>query len=264
MIQYQFQTQKEAPSMIEEERKQGYIYFPSQLDADVKIPRCRAISGASIGILVLDLGYPYLPGNVANASTYNFPVRFNILKGTTIPQILSHDRSLLDMIIDGGKEVIKDGVRAIVGACGYFGYYQKEAAAALDVPVFLSSLLQISTIKQTLKADQQVGVICASRESLSPETLGACGVDDPSELVIVGAQDLPEFKNILNCTCHYNPAQLERELTGLAVKLTTDNPQVGALLLECSDMPPFSCAVQNATGLPVFARLPDHLLLTVL
>jgi hypothetical protein len=139
-----------------------------------------------------------------------------------------------------------------VGACGYFGYYQKEAAAALDVPVFLSSLLQISIIKHTLKADQQVGVICASRESLSKETLGACGVDDPSELVIVGAQDLPEFKNILNCTCHYNPAQLERELTELAVKLTTDNPQIGALLLECSDMPPFSWAVQTATGLPVF------------
>ncbi len=238
--------------MLNNSSNYGYMYFPSQLDSDVKIPKGRAISGASIGILVLDLGYPYLPGNVANAGTYNFPVRFNVLKGSTIPQILSHDRSLLDMIIQGGQELIKDGVRAIAGACGYFGYYQQEAAAVLDVPVFLSSLLQISIIKQTLKADQQVGVICASRESLSKETLGACGVDDPSELVIAGAQDLPEFKNILNCTCHYNPAQLERELTGLAVELTANNPQIGALLLECSDMPPFSWAVQNATGLPVF------------
>ena len=238
--------------MIKDERRQGFMYFPSQHDADVKIPEGRAIAGTSIGILVLDLGYPYLPGNVANASTYNFPVRFNILKDSTIPQILSHDRSLLDMIIEGGQELIKDGVRAIIGACGYFGYYQKEAAAALDVPVFLSSLLQISIIRQTLKADQKVGVICAHYESLSKETLGACGVEDPSKLVIVGAQDLPEFKNILNCTRHYNPAQLERELAGLAVKLTSDHPEVGAILLECSDMPPFSWAVQNATGLPVF------------
>jgi Asp/Glu/hydantoin racemase len=156
------------------------------------------------------------------------------------------------MIIEGGRELEKDGVRAIVGACGYFGYYQKEAAAALDVPVFLSSLLQISIIKQTLKADQKVGVICAVSESLSKETLGACGVEDSSDLVIVGAQDLPEFKNIINCTCHYNPNQLERELTELAVNLTAEHPEVGAILLECSDMPPFSWAVQNATGLPVF------------
>jgi hypothetical protein len=238
--------------MTSYERRQGYTYFPSQLDNDVRIPEGRAIAGTSIGILVLDLGYPYLPGNVANASTYNFPVRFNILKGSTIPQILSHDRSLLDMIVEGGRELIKDGVRAIVGACGYFGYYQKEAAAALDVPVFLSSLLQIPVIKQTLKPDQKVGVICAHYESLSKETLGACGVDDPSDLVIIGAQDLTEFKNIINCTRHYNPAQLERELSELALNLTTDNPEIGALLLECSDMPPFSWAVQNATGLPVF------------
>jgi len=238
--------------MIKDEHRQGFMFFPSQLDVDVKIPEGRAIAGTSIGILVLDLGYPYLPGNVANANTYNFPVRFNILKGSTIPQIFSHDRSLLDMIIEGGKELIKDGVRAVVGACGYFGYYQKEAAAALDVPVFLSSLLQIAIIKQTLKADQKVGVICAHYESLSKDTLGACGIEDPSELVIVGAQNLPEFKNIINCTCHYNPAQLGRELTSLAVKLTSDHPEVGAILLECSDMPPFSWAIQNATGLPVF------------
>ena len=238
--------------MVKDAPTHGYMYFPSRLDADVKIPEGRAISGTSVGILVLDLGYPYLPGNVANASTYNFPVNFKILKGSTIPQILSHDRSLLDMIIEGGRELEKDGARAVVGACGYFGYYQKEAAAALDVPVFLSSLLQISIIKQTLKPAQKVGVICAMYESLSKETLSACGVENTSDLVIVGAQDLPEFKNILNCTCHYNPAQLERELAELASKLTTDNPEVGAILLECSDMPPFSWAIQNATGLPVF------------
>ena len=238
--------------MKKDDHKQGYMFFSGQHDADVWLPEGRAIQGTSVGILVLDLGYPYLPGNVANASTYDFPVRFNILKGSTIPQILSHDRSLLDMIVEGGRDLIKDGVRAIVGACGYFGYYQREAAAALDVPVFLSSLLQISIVKQTLKQDQKVGVICAHLDSLSKDTLGACGVDDPSELVIVGAQDLPEFKNIINCTRHYNPAQLERELTGLAVQLTADHPEVGAILLECSDMPPFSWAVQNATGLPVF------------
>jgi len=238
--------------MVKDIPTHGYMYFPSRLDTDVKIPKGRAISGTSVGILVLDLGYPYLPGNVANASTYNFPVNFKILKGSTIPQILNHDKSLLDMIIEGGRELEKDGARAIVGACGYFGYYQREAAAALDVPVFLSSLLQISIIKQTLKRDQKLGVICAVYESLSKETLSACGVEDRSDLVIVGAQDLPEFKNIINCTCHYNPAQLERELTELAVKLTTDNPEVGAILLECSDMPPFSWAIQNATGLPVF------------
>jgi len=205
-----------------------------------------------VGILVLDLGYPLLPGNVANASTYPFPVRFKVLPGTSIPQIMSHDRSLLDSIVAGGKELIRDGARAIVGACGYFGYYQKEAARALDAQVYLSSLLQIPMIQQSLKPDQKVGVICANLQAMSKETLAACNVNEPSKLIIAGAETLPSFRNILECTCHLNPRQMEKELVGLALETVKKHPEIGALLLECSDMPPFSYNVQTATGLPVY------------
>ena len=230
----------------------AFSFSFKHVDADISVPKGQAIAGNAIGILVLDLWYPYIPGNVANATTFNFPVRYKILRGTTAEQILSHDPALLDLIIEGGRELEKDGVRAIVGACGYFGYYQREVAAALDVPVFLSSLLQIPIIKQALKPDQRVGVICADSEALSLDVLRACGVDDPSDVVIVGAQGLPEFQNILRCTGHYNPAKLERELVELSKKLVAENPEVGAILLECSDMPPFAWSIQNATGLPVF------------
>ena len=43
---------KRRHTMIKDEGRQGFMYFPSQLDADVKIPAGRAISGTSIGILV--------------------------------------------------------------------------------------------------------------------------------------------------------------------------------------------------------------------
>ena len=33
-------------------------------------------AGETIGILVLDCFYPYIPGNVANANTFGFPVRY--------------------------------------------------------------------------------------------------------------------------------------------------------------------------------------------
>lgn len=232
-------------------RSKGYIQNFDEVDDEVSVAKGQAVAGCSIGILVLDLWYPYIPGNVANASTFSFPVRFKVLKETTIPQIMSHDPSLLDSVIKGGKELERDGVRAIVGACGYFGYYQREAAAALNVPVFLSSLLQIPVIKNALRPDQKVGVMCAEFEALSPETLGACGAD-PSDIVVYGAQDLTEFQNILKCTGHYNPVKMRDQLVGLSKKLVSENPDVGAILLECSDMPPFAWSIHNATGLPVF------------
>jgi len=92
---------------------------PEQVNTQISVPKGQAIAG-----------------NVANASTYNFPVHYKILRGSTIPQILSADPTLLDLIVEGGRELEKQGVRAIVGACGYFGNYQKEVAEILDVPVF--------------------------------------------------------------------------------------------------------------------------------
>jgi Asp/Glu/hydantoin racemase len=229
----------------------GFMPGPEQVNTQISIPKGQAIAGNAIGILVLDLWYPYLPGNVANASTYNFPVQYKILRGSTIPQILSADPTLLDLIVEGGRELEKQGARAIIGACGYFGNYQKEAAAILDVPVFLSSVLQIPIIRRGLKPNQKIGVICAVADSLTPKLLSQCGIDDLSNVVIAGAQDLPEFQNILQCTGSFNSHEIEQQLVELAKQLVSKNPDIGAILLECSDMPPYAWAIQNAVKLPV-------------
>lgn len=243
----------------------GFMPGPEQVNTQISIPKGQAIAGNAIGIIVLDLWYPYLPGNVANASTYNFPVQYKILRGSTIPQILSADPTLLDLIVEGGRELEKQGVRAIVGACGYFGNYQKEAAAILDVPVFLSSVLQIPIIRRGLKPNQKVGIICAVADSLTPKLLSQCGIDDLSDIVIAGAQDLPEFQNILQCTGSFNSHEIEQQLVELAKQLVSDNPDIGAILLECSDMPPYAWAIQNAVRLPVldFTTLIDWVYNTV-
>ena len=230
----------------------GFMPGPEQVNTQISMPKEQAIAGNAIGILVLDLWYPYLPGNVANASTYSFPVHYKILRGSTIPQIMRADPVLLDLIVEGGRELEKQGVRAIVGACGYFGNYQKEAAATLDIPVFLSSVLQIPIIRQGLKPNQKVGIICAVADSLTPKLLSQCGVDDISDIVIAGAQDLPEFQNILQCTGSFNSYKIEQQLVDLAKQLVSSNPDIGAILLECSDMPPYAWAIQNAIRLPVF------------
>jgi len=230
----------------------GFMPGSEQVDVQVSVPKGQAVAGSAIGILVLDLWYPYLPGNVANASTFSFPVFYEILEGSTGAQILTGDPVLLDMIIDGGRELEKQGVRAIIGACGYFGHFQKEAAAILDVPVYLSSVLQISIIRRGLKPNQKVGIICAVADSMTPRLLSQCGVDDLSDIVITGAQDLSEFKNIIQSTGHLNNYKLEQQVVGLAKQFVSDNQDIGAILLECSDMPPYAWAIQKAVGLPVF------------
>jgi Asp/Glu/hydantoin racemase len=156
------------------------------------------------------------------------------------------------MIVEGGRELIQQGARAIIGACGYFANYQQRASEILDVPVYLSSVLQVPIIRRGLRGDQKVGIICGDEESLTPALLKQCGVQNASDVVIVGAQDKPEFRNIIECTGQFNSAKIEEELVGIATNLVKQHPEVGAILLECSDMPPYAWAVQNAVQLPVF------------
>ncbi len=230
----------------------GFMPGPEQVNTQISMPKGQLTAGNAIGILVINDWYPYLPGDVVNGSTYNFPVHYKILEEITVERMLRADPALLDLVIEGGKELQKQGVRAIVGACGYFGNYQKEVAATLDIPVFITSLLQAPIIRQGLKPDQKVGIMCAHADSLTPSLLSQCGVDDISDIVIVGAQDLPEFQNVVYSTGHFNGYKLQQELAGLAKQFVSDNPDIGAILLECSAFPPFAWAIQNAVKLPVF------------
>lgn len=221
-------------------------------DVDISMSKGRLTAGNAIGILVMNDWYPYLPGDVVNASSYDFPVHYKILEEITVERMMKADPTIIDSVIRGAQELQVQGVRAIVGACGYFANYQEKAAAALDIPVYISSLLQAPIIKRGLKPDQKVGIICADANGLTPSLLNQCGLSDLVDVVIIGAQDLPEFKNVEESTGHFNGYKVQQELVSLARRFVSDNPNIGAILLECSAFPPFACAVQNAVKLPVF------------
>lgn len=217
----------------------------------LSMPR-QSIAGHAIGIVVLETWYPLLPGNVANATTFDFPVRYKILREATVDRIMCADPALLDLIIQAGHEFEQEGVRALVGACGYFANYQREVAAALNIPVFLSSLLQVPMIYQALKPGQQIGILVANAKAINPKMLEACGITSEMPITYLGMEDQPEFSNILEYGGQFDYNKFELEMVSQAQKLVAENPNVGAILLECSDMPPFARSVQRAVQLPVW------------
>jgi len=222
------------------------------LDQSLTMRKGQNIAGHAIGVVHLEVWYPLLPGNVVNATSYDFPIRYRELRGATIPRILAADPALLDLIIEAGLELQREGVRALVGACGYFANYQCEVANALDIPVFLSSLLQVPLVHRALKPQQQIGILFADDSAVNSRMLTACGIGPDLPIVYRGLQNAPEFRNILDCTGTFHYGRLEAEVVGAAQQLIADNPGVGAIVLECSDLPPFAWAIQRAVGLPVF------------
>ncbi|MEW9309898.1 aspartate/glutamate racemase family protein [Labrys neptuniae] len=208
--------------------------------------------GEQIGILILDAAYPCIPGNVGNATTYDYPVRFQEVRGASIERLLNQrDPALEEAFVEAAVELRDRGVRAITGACGFMAYFQEEVAAAVDIPVFLSSLMQIPFMHALCGGS--VGIITADASRLTQRHFSACSVPGDIPLAIAGMEGETEFRGaILEEKGTLDSDEIEREVTEVASKLVEQHPQVRSILLECSDLPPYAHAVQAATGRPVF------------
>ena len=208
--------------------------------------------GESIGILILDASYPCVPGNVGNASTFSFPVRYEKVQGASIDRLLNkQDPELATPFIQAARNLRDHGVKAITGACGFMAFFQQEVAAGIDIPVFLSSLLQIPFIHQI--TGKKVGIITANASCLTPKHFQATGIPQSLPMVIAGMENQIEFREaVLEEKGSLDSSKIEQEVVQVAKELVESNPDVGAILLECSDLPPYAKVIQKEVDLPVF------------
>ena len=211
------------------------------------------VTGYAVGILYLDENnYPVIPGNVANCYTYNFPVQYKIIPGCTGQALLNGDRTLLDSIIQTAKQFQSEGAKAITAACGFFGLFQSEVAEALDIPVYLSSLVQIPWIETGLKPNQKIGVLTAYEAGLTASLFQSCGVTNTDRLVIGDLSKEEEFSAIVEGRGSFDNEKLRKEVVQKAIELVKSDPHIAAILLECSDLPPYAYDIQKAVQLPVY------------
>ena len=230
-----------------------------QIDAQqinrVKMRKGQNIAGFPIGIIYIeDVYYPMLPGNIVNGYTFPFPVRLKAVEGLTIPDLFEAKEGVFDLILAACKELEREGCRAISSACGFFGNYQDRIAAQIDLPVAISSLVQLPWIETILKPDQKIGVLTADQSSLSKKLLASCNISEAlqDKLIIKDLRNELEFSCILESRGEFDNEVVCAEVVSKAMEILAEDPKTGAILLECSDMPPYAYAVAANTGLPVF------------
>lgn len=219
----------------------------------VKTCKGQVSSGEAIGILLLDSSVPFIPGDVANATTYSFPVRFQKVEGYTGARAIGKDPSVFGVLKTAAEDLASQGVRAITGDCGFMAIHQSKLTQALNIPVFLSSLLQIVFIQSIIGDKAKVGVITANSTSLDSELLFKMGVRDPDHVVIEGLEHRKHFFDFaLAETGDLDIEAVEKEVVNAAQNIVQKDSSVRAILLECSLLPPYAAAVQEAVNLPVF------------
>jgi hypothetical protein len=213
----------------------------------------KAIYGAPLGILMLEARFPRIPGDMGNGTTWPFPVLYRVVSGASPEKVvLKGAAGLLPDFIDAAKDLVRLGAEAITTNCGFLSLFQKEIAAAAGVPVATSSLMQVPWVQATLPPGKRVGLVTVSGSSLTPAHLEGAGV--PLDTPLVGTEHGKEFFRVLIKAekDDMDIAQAERDVVEAGKELVARNPDVGAIVLECTNMPPYAAALQAEVGLPVY------------
>ena len=200
---------------------------------------------------MLDTDFLRPPGDVGHAGSWDFPVKLRRVTGASPDRVIRQGGAgLLDDFVAAGESLIEEGCCAIITSCGFMALHQRRLAAALGVPVAASSLIQLPLVELTLGAGKRAGVITYDATNLTSEIFLACGADPSTP--IAGVPSNGAFHALIEGGDRYDQAGLEAEVVLVARDLVARNPSVGAIVLECTNMPPFAAAIAKACAIPVF------------
>ncbi len=205
----------------------------------------------SVGVLMLDTRFPRPPGDIGNPLSFTargFDVRYQIVRGASARRVVEQrDPALLEPFIEAGLRLCRDGVRRIGTSCGFLASFQHELASALPVPVISSALLACAKVPGP-------GILTFSEAALDRQLLAAAGV--PGGTPVRGVDPDGEFhRAIVEDRAEMDLSMAQSEVVAAAQSLVADHPEVRTLVLECTNMPPYRRAIEQATGRPTIDLL---------
>ena len=205
-----------------------------------------------LGILTLDTRFPRIPGDIGAPETFAFPVRILAVRGADVDGVVHRrDEALLPRFAAAARDLATAGCAGIATTCGFLARWQRELADAAGVPVLTSALLQLPLLARCVAAGRRVGVLTYSAPDLDRGTLAAAGAapDTPLEGV---APDSYFARTIRHGSVTLDRSRMAADVVAAGERLHARHPDLGAIVLECANMPPYRDILATQLRLPVF------------
>jgi len=208
--------------------------------------------GQVAGILMLDSTIPRIPGDPGHAETFNFPVRYGIVRDFPFEDLVEVRKDHIDQIIKAAIGLQTEGVNFVAADCGLFSPFQRDVADALGIPFIGSALNVIPLIAGFLPGYQKIGLITGDTRLLRSPHLEAAGAD-PDRLVIRGMENSEEFKQVvINRGQKLDIEAMQAGVLTAAEDLFRSGEIIGAVVLECTNLITFRSDIQQQFNVPVF------------
>ncbi|MDQ2093191.1 aspartate/glutamate racemase family protein [Rhodalgimonas zhirmunskyi] len=212
----------------------------------------KTVYGAQVGILMLETRFPRIPGDIGNALSFPFPVQYRVVGGASAARVVQGDPlALVDEFIAAGQELVRMGCDGITTSCGFLSLVQEELKAALGVPVAASSLMQVPMVQALLPPGQRVGVLTVSAEALTKAHLAAAGIS--GDVPVEGLEGGQAFSRAILNDAETLDVAACREDMRVAAQALMEQGEIGAIVLECTNMAPYAAEIRAMTGVPVYS-----------
>ena len=212
--------------------------------------------GQAIGILMLDTKFPRIPGDIGNALTYSFPVKYKIVKGAYCDKIMGSniDNSLLNSFILAAQELENEGCLAITTSCGFLAGFQRQLADSVNIPVFTSALTLVPFVWSIINHNKSIGIFTERASFMNEYHFNNVGWSSKNIPVnITGMpEDSPFPKLFIGNQLEGNLNLLKGCMEEMTIRHMNTYKNTGAIVFECTNFGPFSKLVQDISGVPVF------------
>ncbi len=212
--------------------------------------------GQYIGILMMGTVFPRLVGDIGNARTYKIPVKYCTVRNVSTDKMNASnaEKILLQPFIDAAKELEKEGCKAITTSCSFLTGFQKQLADAVNIPVFTNTMILTPFIHTMLNSKLKIGIFTERADLIHDDYFKQLGWS--SKDIPVSISGMPEDSPFTKLFIHDNLEEdlevLEDCMKELTLKHMEQNPDTGAIILECTNFAPFTNLIQNISGVPVF------------
>jgi hypothetical protein len=215
------------------------------------------MKAACLGVIRLDYNYPPAPGDIDSPESFGYDVFYRVVPGFTFEMCQSGvmTPAVEKEFTEAVDWLVAKGVSGITGDCGFMMYFQGLARRNTAIPVFMSALAQLPAVTCGFSKYELIGVMTANGESLRPMRnliKDECGVDpEERRFIMIGCENVPGFEAVA-AGGKVNVAKVTPGMVQLAKETLIKNPTMRCILLECTELPPYSDALRAATGLPVY------------
>ncbi len=209
-------------------------------------------SAFCLGVLMLDNRFPRPPGDIGNPQTFPFNVIYDKVPGARVEKVVTGQGLTPDLVaefVGRARDLEHRGCNLITTGCGFLLAHQAELSAAVSVPVVTSALCILPYLHGLRPAGSSIGILTYD----GPKLVATLGPDALPDLHIEGIESGSELHAVIADDREtLDTEAASADVRAAAERLAQKAPNLFAVVMECTNLPPYRDAVEEVLPCPLY------------